>query len=377
MIYKRGGIWWYEFMFMGQRVRESSRSKSRTVARDAQRQRHRELEESVNGLRGKRRRPLLFTVAARDYLEAKKGDVKASTLRIEAKNLDHLGPFFGRLLLADIDGRDVSRYQQARLGEGAAGATINLEVGTLRSILRRHRLWGNLQPDVKKRPERDDVGQALSSDDEEKLLEGCRISRSRSLYPAVILAIHTGLRSGELLSLRWLQVDLKKRTLRVGDSKSRAGRGRLVPLNDRATTILTFWAESFPDREPKHAVFPSERVGAAGDSFDACIKKTDPDTPIGSLKEAWESAKRRTKVKARWHDLRHTCCTRLLEQGVSLPIVGQILGWAPSTTVRMAQRYGHIGQDAQRNAMALLDQIPAASPAPQPILENDPIEAVH
>ncbi len=58
-----------------------------------------------------------------------------------------------------------------------------------------------------------------------------------------------------------------------------------------------------------------------------------------------------------WHDLRHTCCTRLLEQGVSLPIVGQILGWAPSTTVRMAQRYGHIGQDAQRQAMALLDPV--------------------
>jgi hypothetical protein len=63
--------------------------------------------------------------------------------------------------------------------------------------------------------------------------------------------------------------------------------------------------------------------------------------------------------------LRHTCCTRLLEQGVSLPIVGQILGWAPSATVRMAQRYGHIGQDAQRAAMALLDA-PKAQPAQPP-----------
>jgi len=163
----------------------------------------------------------------------------------------------------------------------------------------------------------------------------------------------------------------------VGDSKSRAGRGRLVPLNDRATAILTFWAESFPEREAKHAVFPSERVGAAGDAFDPCVRKTDPETPVGSLKEAWESAKRRTKVQVRWHDLRHTCCTRLLEQGVSLPIVGRILGWAPSTTVRMAQRYGHIGQDAQRDAIALLDQAPAASPVPQPTSEGTSIEAVH
>lgn len=110
-------------------------------------------------------------------------------------------------------------------------------------------------------------------------------------------------------------------------------------------------------------VHPTERVGAAGDEFTPCATETDPKTPVGSLKEAWETAKgeKRANVKVRWHDLRHTCCTRLLEQGVSLPIVGQILGWAPSTTVRMAQRYGHIGHEAQRQAMALLDP-----PKPKP-----------
>lgn len=342
---------------MGQRVRESSHSASRTMARNAEHQRRRELEEGVNGLRDKRRRPLLFTAAAKDYLELKAADVKASTLRIESKSVDHLSPFFGKLLLADIDGRDIGRYQQARAEEGAAGATINLEIGTLRSILRRHRLWGQVQPDVKKRPERDDVGHALTTDEETRLLNACQQSRSRSLYPAVVLALNSGLRRSELLNLRWCQIDLTKRTVRVGESKTQAGRGRTVPLNDRATAVLTFWAEFFPNREPEHALFPTERVGAAGDTFTPCVTETDPLTPIGSLKEAWEAAKskRRANVKARWHDLRHTCCTRLLEQGVSLPIIGQILGWAPSTTVRMAQRYGHIGQEAQRQAMARLD----------------------
>ena len=73
------------------------------------------------------------------------------------------------------------------------------------------------------------------------------------------------------------------------------------------------------------------------------------------MKEAWARAKRSSKVRCRWHDLRHTCCTRLLEQGASLPMVGKILGWSASTTVRMSLRYGHIGQDAQRQAMATLD----------------------
>lgn len=279
-------------------------------------------------------------------------------------SVDHLAPFFGKLLLADIDGRDIARYQQARAEEGAAGATINLEIGTLRSILRRHRLWGQVQPDVKKRPERDDVGHALTAEEETRLLDACRQSRSRSLYPAIVLALNSGLRSSELLKLRWRQIDFGKRTVRVGDSKTQAGRGRTVPLNDRATAVLTFWSESFPNREPEHAVFPTERVGAGGDAFTPCVSETDPLTPIGSLKEAWEAAKskRRANVKARWHDLRHTCCTRLLEQGVSLPIIGQILGWAPSTTVRMAQRYGHIGHEAQRQAMALLDPPKAKQP---------------
>ena len=56
-------------------------------------------------------------------------------------------------------------------------------------------------------------------------------------------------------------------------------------------------------------------------------------------------------VKARWHDLRHTAVTRLLENGQTLPVVASIMGWSPSTTVRMAQRYGHISTDARRAAM--------------------------
>lgn len=354
MQYRRGQVWWFEFVFLGQRIRESSHSRSKTVAREAERQRRRDLEENVNGLR-KRRRPLLFAVAAREYLDLKSGEVRESTHRIESKNIDHLLPFFGRMLLSDIQGTDVARYQQIRSAEGAAGATVNLEVGTLRAILRRHRLWGNIQPDVKRRPERDDVGQSLAPDAEKALLTACQSSRSRCLYTAVMLAINTGLRKCELLPLRWHQIDLVKRTIRVSASKTEAGSGRTVPLNERATAALTFWAESFPERKPDHAVFPTERVGAAGDSFEPCVTATNTEKPVGSIKEAWEGAKRRATVNVRWHDLRHTCCTRLLERGVSLPIVGRILGWSPSTTVRMAQRYGHIGHDTQRQAMALLD----------------------
>jgi integrase len=354
MLYRRGKVWWYEFQFMGQRLRESSRSASKTVAEAAERQRRRDLEESANGIK-KRRRPLLFKIAVREYLDSKRADVKSSTFRIESKNVDHLTSFLGQALLNDIEGTDVARYQAYRVAQGAAGATINLEIGTLRAILRRHRLWANIQPDVKKRPERDDVGISLTRDAETALLAACAQSRSRALLPAVVLALNTGLRSSELLSLRWHQVDLSGASIKVGDSKTKAGRGRVVPMNATAAAALLEWASQFPDRENTHAVFPTERVGAAGNGFGGMISGTDPERPMGSLKEAWESAKRRAGVQVRWHDLRHTCCTRLLETGASLPIVGQILGWSPSTTVRMVQRYGHIGQEAQKIALDRLD----------------------
>ncbi len=59
-------------------------------------------------------------------------------------------------------------------------------------------------------------------------------------------------------------------------------------------------------------------------------------------------------VEARFHDLRHPACTRLLERGASLSVVVAVMGWSTSTTAAMARRYGHIGAEAQRAAMDTL-----------------------
>ena len=90
-------------------------------------------------------------------------------------------------------------------------------------------------------------------------------------------------------------------------------------------------------------------------------KTMDPNTPAGEIKTAWESAKEAAGVQCRFHDLRHTACTRLLERGASLPIVASILGWSASTTAKMVKRYGHIGSDVQRTALEALDRSPRPS----------------
>ncbi len=146
----------------------------------------------------------------------------------------------------------------------------------------------------------EDVGRAISRDEETALLEACRSSRSRSLFPAVLIALNTCMRYSELRLLKWGQVDLNTCTLTVGQSKMESGTGRLLPLNDRAVAILGFWASLFPARKVNYFVFPAERYGASGDGV-TVIYESDPTKPIGRWKEAWESAKTRAGVSCRFH----------------------------------------------------------------------------
>lgn len=354
MLYKRSDTWWWRIKFAGRTIRESAKTNSKELARRAEIKRRRELEEGYHGLK-KRQAPQTLKSASDDWLKLKQPTVAVKTHLIEKTNLGHILPIIGKKLVSELDAADVSRYQHHRLNEKAAPKTINLEVGTIRAILRRHRLWANLQPDVRMLSVPDDIGKALSLADEKKLLDGCAESRSRSLLPAVLLALNTGMRYSEIRLLRWLQIDLDRRTVRVGKSKTEAGTGRVIPLNDKATKVLKFWAEQFPDREPEHFVFPSERYGAGGDKFEPTVYDIQPTKAINSWKEAWESVKEDVEVVIRFHDLRHTCVTRMLEGGVPLSVVASILGWSPATTARMAKRYGHIGQVAQRQAVAVLD----------------------
>lgn len=357
MLYRRGDIWWYKFRFAGRLFRESAKTASKTLARHAERKRHQGLEEAIHGIK-KRVAPITFSAAATDWLKLKKPTLAAKSYGIEQLNIEkHLKPTFGSLLLIDITADDIADYQRQRLKQGAAPKTINLEVGTLRAMLRRHRLWANLQPDVKMLTVRDDIGKALTAEEESRLLSACASSRSRALLPAVTLALNTGMRRGEILGLRWSQIDFLNERLAVGKSKTEAGQGRTIPLNATVLKALQNWATSFPKREPEHFVFPSEKYGLAGNDETPHAHSSDPSKPIGSLKESWESAKTRSGVRCRFHDLRHSACTRLVESGVPLPVIASLLGWSAGTTVRMARRYGHITVESQRRAVAQLMRI--------------------
>jgi integrase len=362
-VYKRGETWWYNFQFRGIPIRESAHTTNRTKALNLERARKNELDRGASPLE-KKPAEMTFKTAAEQYLKrgrsAKGKQWRPSTLSAETYNVRHLQSAFGGRLITDIRPNDITPYQSSRRSEGAAPKTIDLEYSTLRSILSHHDQWAKVQRKVSQLGEESNAGRALSTDEIRRLLEGAASSRSRSIYPALLVSLDTGLRNQELRLLKWHQVDLIDCLVTVGVSKTKSGRGRHVPLSATATAALRDWRSQFPHGSPGHFVFPSERVDLRGEQgylHGASIAyDTDPTNPMGSWKVAWNAVRRLARVDCRWHDMRHTACTRLLESGVPFAVVGAIMGWSASTTIAMAKRYGHIRNEVTRAAMATFDR---------------------
>ena len=130
---------------------------------------------------------------ARDWLLWKTPSLSSRTVKMHEINLSHINGAMGGLLITDISPEDISEYQKSRLAERASPKTVNLEIATVRAILRRNKLWATIADDVRMLPVRTDKGRALSQAEEDRLLEACAKSRSRVLYPFAVLALNTGL----------------------------------------------------------------------------------------------------------------------------------------------------------------------------------------
>ncbi len=191
----------------------------------------------------------------------------------------------------------------------------------MRLILRKHRLWQNIAGGVQMLKENRDVGREPSEDEVQRLLHAAKHSGSRSLYPAVVVRLHTGLRNEELKLLRWRQIDLLDGSLTVGKSKTEGGKGRVVFLSETAIEVLKAWRSKFPAAVGGHAVFPRETyvlVGQKGVLGGKLVpKETFPYDPVGSWKSAWQQAEKAAKVECRWHDLRHSFVSMIAAGGAN------------------------------------------------------------
>ena len=132
-----------------------------------------------------------------------------------------------------------------------------------------------------------------------------------------------------------------KKQLTVGKSKTEAGTGRVIPLNDTAIAAMeahaAWYARRFGGCRPEWFVF------AFGSPLPA-----DPTRPITSFKTAWIKVRQKAGVKGRWHDNRHTLGTELAESGAGGEVIMSIAGHVSRA---MLSRYSHVRMEAKRRAL--------------------------
>jgi integrase len=276
----------------------------------------------------------------------------------------------GDRMSVDVAERTVKEYQSRRLAEKAAPKTVNEEVGFLLRLLGDRgdaiRLRLRRQKALKLRVH-NRVGKAFTPEEKARLLDRAKLSRSPAIYPALMLALHAGMRDAELRELQWGRVDLSKAFLIVGDSKSEAGEGRTIPLNSELLQALVEYAKWYTKRfqtiNPDWYVFPA-RIGRP-----ELGKKRplDPTKPMVTLKTSWKNVKKGALVKGRWHDNRHTFITGLAESGEAADET--IRDIAGHVSKQMLKHYSHIRMEAKRRAVEALvakPTTPVQSPSPEP-----------
>src|SRR6202035_2345301 len=133
-VYKRGDVWWYSFTFAGKHYQESTKSGSKTLAKDAEKKRRRELEEAFNDVGDKRKaRVQTINTLASAYLEDYKVRHRAATFAEYA--VGHVTRLLGDQMVVNISEKTVRDYQTDRLKEKAAPKSVNEEVGFLLRLM--------------------------------------------------------------------------------------------------------------------------------------------------------------------------------------------------------------------------------------------------
>jgi len=281
--------------------------------------------------------------ATERYLASK---ARKRTIDADRRQLDLLNAEFGgETPLVEITASRISEYKAKRLaavrkiGEGEAAverrlsaAAVNRPLALLRHLLRlAHEEWGELDVVPKIRTEREPQGRLrwLTREEATKVLSACKKSRNAALADLVEFSLFTGIRRGEALGLTWDRVDRARGVIRLELTKS--GRRREVPLSSNADAVLARrWSP-----EAKGYVFGSRNWN--------------------SFRSAWESALAVAGIDdLRFHDLRHTFASWLVQRGRTLREVQEALG---HLTITMTMRYSHLAPDHLRAAVAVLDDV--------------------
>ncbi len=266
-------------------------------------------------------RPTLFQDFAEEYLSWAK--VNHRSYKADESRMPRLVAAFKGKTLEEVTARDVEGLK-AEMSSQMSHASVNRHLALLKHLFTLAIQWGKTSKNpvkvVRLFKENNARVRYLTLDEETRLFQVC----PDKYKPAVIVALHTGLRKGEILGLRWRNVDFVADVLTV--ERSKHGEVRRVPMN----TLVSETLKGLPKESPY--VFPPEKYQWIGQAFPAIVNKA-------GIRDF------------RFHDLRHTFASRLAMAGVDTLTIKELGGWK---TLGMVTRYAHLSPDHKRAAVERL-----------------------
>jgi integrase len=277
-----------------------------------------------------------------------KDTVSPSTYEVHRHMIEpHINPALGRLKLKDLNPVHVRSFYREKLDSGLSAATVRKMHSVLRKALKQAVLDGLIPRNVCEavkppKVERKEI-KPLDREQAKALLEAASADRLEGLY---VLAIHTGMREGELLGLKWDDVDLEAGVLRLRRALVREGGkvklGDLKTPKSRRSVRLTRAAAEALRSHLKRQLEEMERMGSLYQPG-GLVFATESGTLINPSNLRNRSFKPLLKHAGLpdmcFHDLRHTCATLLLSQGTHPKLVQELLGHA--TIAMTLDTYSH------------------------------------
>ena len=289
-----------------------------------------EVFDRKHGIESKREN-IRFSDFAKIYLEDYMMTVRRN-FKPDVYRLQILCRYFKNVDLRIVTPLVIERFRKSRLKAGNTKSTCNRYLQLLKRMFNVAIEEGYAEENpvrkVKFFSEKDNMKERTLTDEEErKLMETC----SKPLSSIIAVALNTGMRRAEILNLRWCHVDLKARRIKVEKTKSE--KVRFIPINN----VLFY-----------------ELGRLKGENNQSPYVFFNPETgkPYQDMKTGFKGALRRAGIEGmRFHDLRHTFASRLVEKGVDIETVRDLLG---HHSITITQRYTHSTDDRKKAAVELL-----------------------
>ena len=303
---------------------------SRTLAETVLKKRQVETAENKH-LDIKRDLKIKFDDFAKEYLELHCKVNNKSWQTTDARIIHVLKKHFSGKCLSEITMHLVQQFKADRIKE-VAPATVNRQLACLKCLFNKAIAWGkfngpNPVVPVKMFKTNNQRRRFLEKDEIVNLLAHC----NGYLKPIVIVALNTGMRRGEILGLKWRDLDFKRSVIYLHDTKN--GEKRELPVNEQVKNTLVAVRKN-PSSE---YIFCKENGNHLGD-----IKKT------------FLTALRKSSIKDfKFHDLRHTFASHLVMSGIDLNTVRDLLG---HKSIQMTVRYAHLSPNHKQRAVEDLDK---------------------